>query len=193
MEITSSGSREVVLWANTNLPVVRIGVLDAAGREVDKGVFRPGQASVSLFLPPIQPFETADFTLLVRVAPENRTHPMPRVEPITIAILVIVGGATIVITWVGSKILRAGCDIVIKRNMKLAAAELTDEQINQMYNGIKQASNYAADWLKQVATGATENALKEYIKKYGSDFADLSKIAYDTAKGQHPIETLSRA
>jgi hypothetical protein len=79
--------------------------------------------------------------------------------------------------------------------MKKAAAitgqVLTDEQIEQMYNGIKDAGSFAADWLKYAATGATENALKEYIKaKYGSEFADGASIAYKVAKGENHIEIL---
>jgi len=171
-------------------------VLDAKGQEVGRGVFRPEQASVTLFLPPIRPFETADFTLLVRVAPENRTRHVSRIDPLTFAVVVVVSSATVVVAWVGSKILSAGSEIIIKRQMKLAALneggmELSDEDINQMYNALKQSSSFAADWLRFAAQAAGKKALKEYItRQYGDEWADAVGIVYDVATGTRPLEAL---
>jgi len=175
-------------------PSIKYWVYDSQGREVAHGTKPAGISEIPLLLPQLAPGATATYSLVVQVT-GNRSQIRTRVEPMTLAIVFVVSEAAVIASWVGHRILQSGCEQALKRRLRedfaLEGIDLTDEQINRLYNAYRQAGSFAAEWLSQLAAGATEQALKDFVKaKYGEKFQKAAEKAYQVAKGDQPLEIL---
>ncbi len=182
--------------------VVQYRVVSPSGEEIAQGVYRQGGRSATFLLPPVRPFETANFTLLVRVAPE-RSRPTTRIEPVTTAIFIIVGGTAIVVAWAGARLLRSGCDSVIQHKLRSALADqdvdLSDAEIARLYEILRNANSLANQWLSLAQQGAEDEGLKSAIelalRRYLGSFpahilADAVDIVRKVHRGELPYAVL---
>jgi WD40 repeat protein len=153
---------------------------------------------VGILLPQIAPGTSADYRLTLQVT-SSRSAPRTRIEPLTLAIVFVVSEVVIFSSWAGHSILQSGCEKAIKRRLRedfaLEGVDLSDEQINRLYDAYRQASNFASAWLSELAKGAGEqytvNTFKEYVvNRYGAGYAKAAELAYKVYKGECPIETL---
>ncbi len=174
-------------------PQVTYVVTDNQGREVQRGAVnvRDSREVVAL-MPPLAPQGTANYTLTLKVT-SDRSAPRTRIEPMTIAVVFVVSEVAIIGAWAGHHILQSGCEKAIKRRLRedLADAghDLSDEQLNRLYNAYKQTGSFMSAWLSEIAAGATEQAFKDWVKaKYGEQFLDAAETTYKAAKGDHPMD-----
>ena len=175
-------------------PSVNYWVYDSQGREVAHGTKPAGLSELPLLLPQLAPGASATYSLVIQIA-DSRSQARTRIEPMTLAVVFVVSEAAIIASWVGHRVLQPGCEQALKRRLRedfaLEGIDLTDEQINRLYNAYRQAGSFAAEWLSQLAAGATEQALKDFVKaKYGEKFQKAAEKAYQVAKGDHPLEIL---
>gem|GEM_PF-1058139 len=175
-------------------PSVNYWVYDPQGNKVAQGTKPAGLSEIPLLLPQLAPGASATYSLVIQVT-DSRSQIRSRFEPMTMAVITVVSGAAIISSWVGHRLLQSGCEQSIKRRLRedfaMEGVDLTDEQINRLYNAYRQASSFAAEWLSQLAAGATEQALKDFVKaKYGENFQKAAEKAYQVAKGDHPLEIL---
>ena len=173
---------------------VNYWVYDSQGREVARGTKPAGVSEIPLLLPQLAPGESATYSLVIQIS-DSRAQIRTRVEPMTLAVVFVVSEVAVIASWVGHRILQPGCEQALKRRLRedfaLEGVDLTDEQINRLYNAYRQAGSFAAEWLSQLAAGATEQALKDFVKaKYGEKFQKAAEKAYQVAKGDHPLEIL---
>jgi len=175
-------------------PSVNYWVYDSRGNLVARGTKSAGTSEIPLLLPQLAPGATATYSLVIQVT-DSRSQIRTRIEPMSLAVVTVVSGVAIIGSWAGHRILQSGCELAIKRRLRedfaLEGVDLTDEQINRLYNAYRKAGSFAADWLSQLAAGATEQALKDYVKnKYGEKFQKAAEKAYQVGKGDHPMEIL---
>jgi len=175
-------------------PSIRYWVYNSQGNEVARGTKPAGLSDIPLLLPQLAPGASATYSLVIQIT-DSRAHIRTRLEPMTTAVVLVLSGATIIKAWAGHRLLQASCERMIKRRLRedfaLEGVDLTDEQSNRLYNAYRQAGSFAAEWLSQLAAGATEQALKDFVKaKYGEKFQKAAEKAYQVAKGDHPMEIL---
>lgn len=177
---------------------VEYQVRSPAGALLTSGNMTTTKQEISILLPPVAPGGSADYRLTLRVT-GSRSAPRTRIEPMTIAIVTVVSGVAIIGSWVGHELLEAECPKRIKRRLledfAMAGVDLTDQQVNRLYNAYRQAGDFASAWLSELAAGAAEqytvDAFKEYIKgKYGAGYAKAAELAYKVAKGESSFEIL---
>ncbi|GIV19282.1 MAG: hypothetical protein KatS3mg023_1033 [Armatimonadota bacterium] len=173
-------------------------VLAPNGMELKAGNTTALRHEVGILLPQLAPGATADYRIVLKVN-SSRSALRTRIEPMTIAIVTVVSGVAIISSWAGHSILQSGCEKAIKRRLRedfaLEGVDLTDQQINNLYNAYRQAGSFAAAWLSELAKSGVEkytvDGFKDYITgKYGSGYAKAAELAYKVAKGEHPMETL---
>lgn len=153
---------------------------------------------VGVLLPQLAPGATADYRLVLQVT-SSRSALRTRIEPMTIAIVTVVSGVAIISSWAGHSLLQSGCEKAVKHRLRedfaMENIDLTDQQINTLYNAYRQAGSFASAWLSELAKSGVEqytvDSFKDYIvSKYGAGYAKAAEIAYKVAKGEHPMETL---
>lgn len=173
-------------------------VLAPNGTELKAGSTVAMRNEVGILLPQLAPRATADYRIVLKVS-SSRSALRTRIEPMTIAIVTVVSGVAIISSWAGHSILQSGCEKTIKRRLRedfaLEGVDLTDQQINNLYNAYRQAGSFAAAWLSELAKSGVEkytvDSFKDYITgKYGAGYAKAAELAYKVAKGEHPMETL---
>lgn len=173
-------------------------VLAPNGTELKGGSTTAMRNEVGILLPPLAPGATADYRVVFKVT-SSRSALRTRIEPMTIAIVTVVSGVAIISSWAGHSILQSGCETTVKRRLRedfaLEGVDLTDQQINSLYNAYRQAGSFAAAWLSELAKSGVEqytvDGFKSYItNKYGAGYAEAAEVAYKVAKGEHPMETL---
>ncbi|MCS7225340.1 MAG: DUF11 domain-containing protein, partial [Armatimonadetes bacterium] len=192
-----------------NVPVrdvvtIAYRVLDTQGREISQGHYTMEQESVLLRLPPVHPYSTQDFTLMIRVT-SGRTGPALRQDPLTIGVALCVAAVTFSLVWLGRRALERGCEEIIKHRMRTEAARygrpLTQEEVDQMYERIRRGSEIASNWLSQVRNNAPEwvvkSAIRRVLQEYlGAAAAELVNDIYEmlkkAAKGELGFDDLVR-
>ncbi len=174
-------------------PQIAYVLTDSGGREVARGTMNISSSrEVVALMPPLAPFSTANYVLNLKVT-SDRSAPKTRIEPMTIAIVVVVSEVAIIGAWAGHSILQSGCEQAVKRRLREELADaghdLSDRQLNNLYNAYRQAGSFMTAWLAEIASGASEQAFKDWVKaKYGETFLDVAETTYKAAKGDHPMD-----
>lgn len=170
-------------------------VYGSDGSQKESGQVISGTGEVLLLLPQLAPYATADYRLVVQVS-GSRSQIRSRIEPMTIAVVTIVSGVAIVGSWVGHNIIGSECERRVKARLREELLDrdgfpLDDEQINRLYEAYRKSTSFAAEWLAQAASGATEQAIKDLVvAKYGEKFTKAAELAYKVGKGDHPMDML---